>query len=380
MVDDFHALTIAEVRKETEHAISVGFAVPPEKAELFRFKPGQHIALRAILEGEEVRRNYSICAQPGEKHLWIAIKSVAGGRFSTWANATLRAGMTLDVMPPSGRFTPPPADGTARHLLLLAAGSGVTPMMAIAGHALGQEPGTRVTLVYGNRAIETIMFREALEDLKDRYMGRFTLLHVLSRNDEIEAPLFQGRITGEKIRALAERMIQVDMVDHAFICGPGSMIKDVRAALFELEMARDRVHHEFFAAGGGAYRARTTEPVSDLQPDPLPAKSRESGKVEIIAIMDGVRHRFEAEAGEHVIDAALRAGLRVPYACKGGMCCTCRAKLVEGKADMTANYSLEPWEMEKGFILTCQAVAEDREAGRRLRRDVIMPAAAAEAA
>jgi ring-1,2-phenylacetyl-CoA epoxidase subunit PaaE len=352
MIDDFHALTIAEIRKETAHAISVAFAVPPEKAELFRFKPGQHIALRAMLDGEEVRRNYSICAQPAEKYLRIAIKSVAGGRFSTWATATLRAGMAIDVMPPSGRFTPPPADGTARHLLLLAAGSGVTPMMAIASHVLGLEPDARVTFVYGNRALETIMFREALEDLKDKYMGQFTLLHVLSRNDEIEAPLFQGRITGEKIKALSERVIQIATVDHAFICGPGSMIKDVRAALFDLGMARERVHHEFFAPGGGAYRAKAEEPAAA----PHSVKDGEGGKVEIVAIMDGVRHRFQAEQGEHVIDAALRAGLRVPYACKGGMCCTCRAKLVEGKAEMTANYSLEPWEMEKGFILTCQAV------------------------
>lgn len=350
MIDDFHPLTIAEVRRETADAISVAFQVPSEKAEAFLYKPGQHVALRARLDGEEVRRNYSICALPGEKHLRIAIKRLPGGRFSTWAHTNLQAGMTLDVMAPAGRFIVPPADGTSRHILLFAAGVGITPIIGMLARVLADEPKTRVTLVYGNRANDAIMFRESLEDLKDKHMGRFTLLHVLSRNDEIEAPLFQGRITGEKIRALAERLIKIETVDHAFACGPGSMIKDVRTALFDLGMARERVHHEFFAAGGGAYRA--PEPVTA----PLAAPSGERGTVEVVAIMDGMRHRFTAVAGEHVIDAALRAGLRVPYACKGGMCCTCRAKLVEGKAEMTANYSLEPWEMEKGFILTCQAV------------------------
>jgi ring-1,2-phenylacetyl-CoA epoxidase subunit PaaE len=351
MIDDFHPLTIAEVRRETAEAICVAFEVPAAKAAAFAFKPGQHIALRATLGGEEVRRNYSICALPGEAHLKIAIKRVAGGRFSPWAFDTFEAGQTIDVMPPSGRFTLPPADGAPRHVLLVAAGSGITPTIAIAGHALVHEPNAHVTLVYGNRALETIMFREALEDLKDRFLGRFTLLHVLSRNDEIEAPLFQGRITGDKMRALSAHLIRVATVDQAFVCGPGSMIKDVRAALFDLGMARDRVHHEFFAPGGGAYRAKAPDAAV-----PLPASVEMSDGHDVIAIMDGVRHRFAVGPGEHVIDAALRAGLRVPYACKGGMCCTCRAKLVEGKAEMTANYSLEPWEMEKGFILTCQAV------------------------
>ncbi len=351
---EFHALPIAAIERPIRDAIVVTFDVPQALLPAFAFKPGQHVAVRALFAGQEERRNYSICARPGEP-LRIAIKRVPGGLFSNFAAEHWQAGATVEVMPPAGRFVLPPSDGAPRQLLMLAAGSGITPMLAMIKQALDVEPHTHVTLVYGNRGLDSILFAGELEDLKDRHLGRFDLIHVLSRNDEIEAPLLQGRVTGEKITALAERRIAVGAMAHVFLCGPGSMIKETRDTLFKLGVPRDRVHHEFFAAGGGAYRKpATTAPIVSTTPKPA------TSAIEIVAVLDGIRHRIAAEPGEKVIEAALRAGLKVPYACKGGMCCTCRAKIVAGQADMAVNYSLEPWEIAQGFVLTCQAIVADK--------------------
>jgi len=368
---DFEPLTIAEVRRETPDAISVVFAIPDALREAFSFKPGQHLPVRATIDGEEQRRTYSICSGPGERNLRIAIKRVADGRFSNWANDTLEAGGRLEVMPPAGRFVLPEGDGQARHIVAFAAGVGITPIIAMVKHALAHDPAASLTLVYGNRTPDSILFREELEDLKDRHLRRLTLINVLSRNDESSAPLLEGRITADKVRMLAATLFKPGEVAHVFLCGPGSMIKDVRNSLLELRVPRARIHHEFFAAtpsprlrgegwGEGQHKAPTS-PVSAPHPNPLPAEVRGEGtgalrSTEAVAILDGIRHRFTVPPGGHVVDAALAAGIRVPYSCKGGMCCTCRAKLVEGQVEMTLNYSLEPWEMERGFILTCQAV------------------------
>ncbi|MBV1696382.1 MAG: 2Fe-2S iron-sulfur cluster binding domain-containing protein [Hyphomicrobiales bacterium] len=345
---EFHALPIASVRREAGGAIAVTFAIPSEKSALFAFEPGQHIAIRHMEGAEELRRNYSICAGPGEP-LRIAIKSVDDGRFSRWACATLAPGMTLDVMPPTGRFTlPAPAESAPRRILLIAAGSGITPILGITRKALLDEPSTHVTLVYGNRSAEHAIFGEEIEDLKDRYLGRFEVIHVLSQDAATEMPLLQGRITGEKIRALAAGLIDPTLADHIFLCGPGTMIREVRDALFALGVAKSRVHHEFFAPGGGAYRA----PARAAAPAAFPA----GPAAELVAVLDGARHIIAMTKGETVLTAALRAGLKAPYSCTGGMCSTCRARIVEGAATMAVNYSLEPWEIEKGFVLTCQAV------------------------
>jgi ring-1,2-phenylacetyl-CoA epoxidase subunit PaaE len=349
---DYVPLRISAVHRETADAVRVEFDVPESIAPIFAYRPGQHVPLRATIGGAEQRRTYSICAAPGAP-LVVAIKRVDGGLFSNWANAELKPGDTLDVMPPAGRFALKASDGDGRHLLMIAAGAGITPIYAMIAHALEHEPATRVTLLFGNRTIDSIMFREALEDLKDRHLGRFELVHILSRNDEVEAPLFQGRITGDKMTALAQTLLDIKAVDNAYICGPGSMIKDTRDALFALGMPRERVQHEFFAAGGGAHRA----PPATAQSKPTAAAAAATG-TEVIAVLDGMRHRFTLAPGQHVLDAAIAAGLRVPYSCKGGMCCTCRAKVIEGKASMTVNYSLEDWEINKGFVLTCQAKSE----------------------
>jgi ring-1,2-phenylacetyl-CoA epoxidase subunit PaaE len=349
---DFHPLSIAEVKHETAEAISVTFRIPDALRDLFQFKPGQHLGVRAQINGEEQRRSYSICSGPGED-LRIAIKRIVDGRFSHWARATLEAGATLEVMPPAGRFVLPPPSGEARQVVAFAAGAGITPILAMLKQALANEPATRFTLIYGNRSPQSTLFRQELEDLKDQHLSRFTLLNVLSRNDETGGPVLEGRITADKVRLLGTCLFRPAEVAHFFLCGPGSMIKETRNALFALGVPRERVHHEFFAAGGGAYRAAAApRPAPPSEAEPAGARQG----TEAVAILDGVRHAFLVPRGGHVVDAALAQGIRVPYSCKGGMCCTCRAKVIEGAAQMTTNYSLEPWEIARGFILTCQAV------------------------
>jgi ring-1,2-phenylacetyl-CoA epoxidase subunit PaaE len=351
---EFVPLTVVEVRRETPSAISVSFAIPEALREAFAFRPGQHLNLRTRLGGEEVRRSYSICSGPGEPYLRIAIKRVPGGVFSEWASEALAAGAPLDVMPPQGRFALAAADGLPRHILGLAAGAGITPIISMAAHALALEPATRFTLVYGNRTVDEIMFREVLEDLKDRHLDRFTLVHVLSREKSEDGALFEGRITADVLSRLADRLIPIREISHAYLCGPGGMIRELRNALFALGMPRDRVHHEFFAPGGGAYRTAPEAGETGSTPErPSDAAPRAST---VEAILDGTRHRFDTAPGETVMEAGLRAGLRIPYACKAGMCCTCRAHIVEGGATMRTNYSLEPWEQAQGFTLTCQAI------------------------
>lgn len=377
MANEFLALPIAQVRRETADAISIALAVPQTLAERFRFKPGQHVPVRAMIGGEEVRRTYSICSGPGDPHLRIAIKRLPNGRFSTWAHDTLAAGMSLEVMPPQGRFVLQPGDGMPCHLLAIASGAGITPIFAMLTYALTYEPHTRVTLLYGNRTMEDVIFRAALEDLKDRHMGRFAIVHVLSR-EESETPMLAGRITPQKLSEFALGLVDFGSVARAFVCGPGQMIRELRNQLFAMGLPRDRVHHEFFAAGipnapsvAHPQPARDAPSVAHSQPArnapkhaPTPVAAQQQpdteikGAREIVAVLDGVRHRIEARHGEAVLDAVLRAGIRAPYACKGGMCCTCRARIVEGQAQMRLNYSLEPWEIEKGFTLTCQAVPQ----------------------
>ncbi|MEZ5817641.1 MAG: 2Fe-2S iron-sulfur cluster-binding protein [Hyphomicrobiaceae bacterium] len=362
---DFVPLTVVATRHETKDALSVTFAAPDQLKEPFRFRPGQHMALRARLGGEEVRRTYSICSGPDDPSLSIAIKRIPGGRFSNWAFDHLRPGATIEAMPPAGRFILPETPGEKGHVLAIAAGIGITPIVAMAEHAMRRQPDARFTLIYGNRDRDSVIFGERLEDLKDTFLDRFNLIHVLSRNEESDTPLFEGRITPDKIGAFAGHLFDIADVDQTFICGPGSMIRDVRNALFDLGMPRERVHHEFFAPAGaspprqpsGAEASTGADETSGtIAPSSAPVDTTQSS--EVVAIIDGSRHRFTVAPGEVVVDAALRAGVKAPYSCKGGMCSTCRARLVEGHARMRVNYSLEPWEVEKGFILTCQAIPE----------------------
>ncbi|MGE0768022.1 MAG: 2Fe-2S iron-sulfur cluster-binding protein [Hyphomicrobiaceae bacterium] len=365
---DFVALAVCATHSETTDAMSVTLAVPEAMKDVFRFKAGQHLAVRAKLDGEDLRRTYSICShsigsETGNPTLTITIKRIAGGRFSNWALDNLTAGMSLDALPPSGRFILPDDLGDKAHILAIAAGAGITPIVAIAEHALRHHARTRFTLIYGNRDPESTIFRTRIEDIKDTYLSRFTIFHFLSRSHDSETPLLEGRITPAKIQAMAGRLFDISDIDHAYLCGPGAMIRDLRKTLLQLGLPRDRVHQEFFAPVGAAAVPRQPQTTlrSEAAQQPAGADlnvSTNTDTAEIVAIIDGIRHRFSARSDEPIVDAALRAGIRAPYACKGGMCSTCRARVIEGHTRMRANYSLEPWELEKGFVLTCQALAE----------------------
>ncbi len=342
----FHRLRIADVRRETPDAVSIAFAVPPDLLDAYRFHPGQHLTLRATLEGEECRRSYSICTGLDDGELRVAVKRVDGGRFSAFANTQLRAGDVIDVMTPQGRFGVMPDASAARTYVAVAAGSGITPVMSIAKSVLRREPKSRFVLIYGNRTAQSIIFKDALEDLKDRYLTRFVVHHVLSREPQ-ELPVLAGRIDGAKVAHLLRASVPAERIDHAFVCGPGGLIAEAKDALEQLGVPAERIHVELFSTDG--------MPVEARRPAAAPAASGSDTVAMAQVTLNGLQHEIPMRAGETIVDAGLRAGVEVPYSCRGGMCCTCRAMLVSGDVRMDQNYSLEPWELEAGFVLTCQA-------------------------
>ena len=342
MTPRFHRLIVTDVRRETPEAVSIAFAVPEALREAYRFTPGQYLTLKTELGGEDIRRSYSICSGLDEE-LRVAVKRVANGLFSSFANTALRPGDALDVMTPMGRFGLAPDPDAARTCVGLACGSGITPVLSIVKSMLAREPMSRFFLFYGNRTSRDIMFREALEELKDRHMDRLSVFHVLSREAQ-DIPVLNGRLDGAKISLLLRTVVPAAVVDHAFICGPGTMIEEAEATLKALGVPGE-IHIERFTPAEGA----AGRPVSR----PVPADAPPRALAEIV--LDGRRYTVPVGEDEGIVDAALRAGLELPYACKGGMCCTCRAKIVEGRVEMRTNYSLEPWEIEAGYALTCQA-------------------------
>jgi ring-1,2-phenylacetyl-CoA epoxidase subunit PaaE len=355
MRDEFHVLAVTAVRRETADAVSFALTVPETLRETFRYRAGQHLVVRAMLEGQEVRRTYSISSGPADRELWITVKRVEGGLFSAHAHASLGPGTPIEAMHPAGRFVVPDdggaTRGSGRTYLAVAAGSGITPVMGLIRHVLAREPSSRFTVIYGNRSVGSIIFRQALDDLKDRHLGRLAVLHVLSRDTEAEVPLLSGRIDGDKVKRLLPLVAPPGDIDHAYLCGPGDLIKNARTALIEAGVTRERIHFEYFRAGPEAAQ----QPARRRAPAPGPAQVASAAGAEVTAIVDGARHVFRVPEGGVVVDAALGAGVRVPYSCRGGMCCTCRAKLVAGEVAMRRNYSLEAWEVDAGFVLTCQA-------------------------
>lgn len=339
----FHRLAVHGLRRESPDAISLTFSIPGELADDYHFAPGQYLTLRTTMDGEEIRRSYSICSGPDDGELRIAVKKVDGGAFSSWAADELKAGDELDVMTPTGRFGIAHAPDEARVYVGFAAGSGITPILSIVKGVLAREPNSRFFLFYGNRSTTSMLFREALEELKDCFMQRFSLFHVIS-GEEQDIPILHGRLDGEKVRVLLRSLVPASHVDHVFICGPTGMSEDIEATCKDIGIAEERIHVERFVSGlGGKPRAKAVVPAS------APPKALAS------LVIDGKRREVPVAEGESILDAALRAGMDLPFACKGGMCSTCRAKLVEGDAQMEVNYSLEPWELKAGFILTCQA-------------------------
>ncbi len=335
----FHSLRIADIRSETPSCVSVAFEVPPHLAGSYRFRPGQYLTLRTSLGGAELRRTYSICTAPAENELRVAIKRLDGGLFSERVG-TLRPGERLDVMTPDGRFGIPPAPGSDRTLVGFAAGSGITPILSILKAAMAEERG-RFFLFYGNRATADIIFRDQLEDLKDRNLARLSVFHVLSREQQ-EIALLNGRLDVAKVGLLMRRLVPPG-VAHALLCGPQPMIEGLAPALAGCGLAASQIHVERFTPGEGG----RPPPVRTLPP------AAPAARATIIA--DGVTREVEVAAGEAILEAGIRAGLNLPFSCRGGMCCTCRAKLLAGEARMTTNYSLEPHEVAAGYVLTCQA-------------------------
>ncbi len=333
----FHRLTVRDLRRETDDAISMTFDVPAALAADYAFAPGQYLTLRTGLDGEEVRRSYSICSGPDDGELRIAVKKVDGGAFSSWAVEELKAGDAIDVMTPTGRFGVVAAPQQARLHVGFAAGSGITPIISIIRGVLAREPESRFFLFYGNRSAGNILFREALEELKDRFIGRLSLFYVLSQEEQ-DLPILHGRLDRAKVEVLLRAMVPAAAIDHVFICGPTAMSEEIEATCVELGVARDRVHVERFVSEFGG-RPR---PKAVIAPEAPPAAIAS-------LIHDGKRKDVPVAEGEAILDAALRAGLDLPYACKGGMCSTCRARVVEGATRMDVNYSLEPWELKAGL-------------------------------
>jgi len=341
----FHSLTVAKVKHETRDAVVVTFDVPLELQDTFAYRQGQHLTLRAAIDGQDVRRSYSICSAVQDRQLRVAIKRVSGGQFSTWANEHIKPGVALDVMAPEGRFNLPLDPASRRHYLAFAAGSGITPILSIVKTTLLAEPHSRFTILYGNRASSSVIFRDELAELKDVYMERLNLVYVMSREQQ-DIELFNGRITRDKCRQLFQRWLRVEDVDYAFICGPEDMMHGVSAALQEAGMPKERIRIELFAASGG-YSVRESR---------AEYKVEARHQTEVTVIMDGNHASFTMDKDkESVLDAGLRAGIDLRYSCKGGVCSTCRCKVLEGQVDMDVNYALEDYEVARGFVLSCQS-------------------------
>jgi len=342
----FHPLRVKSVRPETEEAVVVSFDVPAELAEHFRFTQGQHLTLKEIVAGGEQRRSYSICAGPADGELRVGVRKVPGGVFSTWINDSLKPGDTLQVMTPEGRFFVPLDASASRHYLAIAGGSGITPILSIMKAVLGAEPKSRFTLIYGNRKQRSTMFTEEIEDLKNRYLSRLTL-HMVFSQEATDLPLYHGRLGRDKIGEFLAALVDAGDIDHAFVCGPHGVNDEAEAALLAAGLAPERIHIERFGIpdeagpGRGAVQAPREGDAADAR---------------VTIVRDGVSREidFHAEQG-NILDAAAAAGLEVPFSCKSGVCCTCRAKLLEGQVRMERNFALEKHEVAAGFVLTCQS-------------------------
>lgn len=340
----FHELRVASVEQETRDAVVVTFEVPEALAEQFHYTQGQHLTLRTRINGEEVRRSYSICSAVQDERLRIAIKRVPGGVFSNWANTLLKPGRTMEIMPPSGHFSVPLSADNRKHYLAVAAGSGITPVLSIVKTTLIAEPLSHVTLVYGNRSSSSVIFREELADLKDAFRERLSLVFILSREQQ-DVDLFNGRIDRAKCDELLEKWIDAKDIDTAFICGPYGMMEEVSASLQAHGVPAAQIKTELFATS--LPKVHRPAPVHHVLGH---------DECQVTVIQDGRTRQFTMPKNQQsVLDAGLAQGVELPYSCKGGVCSTCRCKVVDGEVDMDANFALEDYEIARGFRLSCQS-------------------------
>jgi ring-1,2-phenylacetyl-CoA epoxidase subunit PaaE len=346
----FHPLKVSELRPEAADALCVAFEVPEELREAYRFLPGQHVGVRAVIDGTELRRTYSICSGTDEKHLRIGVRLQKRGGMSQYLGTQVRVGDTLEVLTPTGRFFAQIDPTASRNYVAFAAGSGITPILGIIRNTLVHEPGSRFTLFYGNRRTSTIMFADELLGLKNRYPGRLALNFIMSREPQT-IELFNGRLDGEKVAQLAGHLFEPTGVDAFFLCGPGTMIDAVHGALVGSGVEPARIHTEHFVSAAARPPLPVAEPAARV---PAPAKQM----TQVTVVMDGRQRTFSMAVGDGltVLEAAENAGLDLPYSCRAGVCSTCRTRVVRGAVTMTTNYALEPWELEADYVLCCQAL------------------------
>jgi ring-1,2-phenylacetyl-CoA epoxidase subunit PaaE len=343
MTPKFHSLQISDVRQETEDTVSIAFTVPTALKSDYSFLPGQYLTLKALINGSDTRRSYSLCSAPFENEWRVAVKRVENGVFSTFANSSLKAGDTMEVMTPTGNFCLKPDVSAKKTYALFAAGSGITPILSIAKTALKEEPNSEVNLFYGNKNFNSIIFREEVEALKNTYMNRLRVVHILSR-ESLGNQIQKGRINKEKCDHLFKAFLANDTIDAVYVCGPEEMILGVKDSMLENGVAEKAIHFELFTTPG-------VKKTVEVAPS---AEAAIASNVSIILDGDTIDLYLNSD-GETILDAAQRAGADLPFACKGGVCCTCKAKVIEGTAKMDVNYALEKDEVEAGFILTCQA-------------------------
>ena len=342
----FHSLQVKKIQRETDDCVSISFVVPEELKDIFQFRQGQNLTIRKKINGEELRRSYSICTSPFDKELKVAVKKVSGGLFSTYSNEELKAGEFLYVMPPTGEFYTELHRAQQKSYVAFAAGSGITPVLSIIKTTLLTEPKSNFTLVFGNRTKASIIFKEELEALKDKFIERFRVYHILSR-EKMDTPINEGRIDEAKCELLFTKLINIKTVDEFFLCGPEQMIFCIKDLLQINGVAKEHIHFELFTVPGEKRSTITNQQTT---------KETSGPKSSISIKLDGITFDFELGYNDQsILDAALELGADMPYACKGGVCTTCKAKLQEGKVRMHANWGLEQDEVDKGFILTCQS-------------------------
>lgn len=343
MSQQFYSIQVSDLVKTTPYCSVVSFDIPEDLKKEFEYKQGQYLTLKANINGEEVRRSYSLCSSPLDYKWQVAVKKIEDGRFSTYVNDVLQVGDTLEVMAPNGRFYTEVDSTKSKNYIAFAAGSGITPINSIIKTHLHSEPNSTFKLFYLNQSVQSMILREEIEGLKNQYLGRYELYHFLTKEMR-DAPLFNGRFTEEKLKTIHDKIVDFNTVDEFFICGPTEMIFLIRDFLYAAGVDESKVHFELFGTPTGGKKKKT-----------LDTNNKDVSNVSIIT--NGVQVSFDmTQNGENILDAALRNNADLPFACKGGVCCTCRAKLIEGEAPMEVNYALETEEVEQGYTLTCQAI------------------------